>query len=158
MSRPRGISFATTSFPRTVISTTRKNVVLCKAPTNSTTNATVTYRGKQIAALPNEKLRSVLLRNGTHPHNGGLLITCKGLGTCGTCAVAVTSGRVHPPTRSWRETARFSFPPHTAENTERKSLRLSCQVRVIEDVSVEKFAGFWGHKASKLDPFESKDA
>ena len=38
-----------------------------------------------------EVLRSAALKRGISPHNGkSMLINCRGLGTCGTCAVEVT--------------------------------------------------------------------
>lgn len=121
--------------------------------TASSPMVTVTYRGRVIAAKKGERLRNILLRAGTHPHNGGLLITCRGLGTCGTCAVSVTpNDHVIPAETSWREHARLSFPPHTIENSQKKGLRLACQVRVTNDVVVEKFDGFWGHKEELLPP------
>lgn len=115
-----------------------------------TTAPTVTYRGKALQARHGEILRRVLLRSRCHPHNGGLLITCKGIGTCGTCAVAV-QGRVEPPEPGWRERSRLSFPPHTKEKSEQKRLRLACQVRVSGDITVDKYDGFWGHGATQLD-------
>jgi hypothetical protein len=42
-----------------------------------------------------ELLRTALLRKGATPHNDwSRLICCRGLGTCGTCAVEITSGEV----------------------------------------------------------------
>ncbi|KAI0559761.1 (2Fe-2S)-binding protein [Gracilaria domingensis] len=115
----------------------------------------VTYRGRKIAVQRGEKLRTTLIRNGSHPHNGGLVVTCRGLGTCGTCAVSVVSGTVEPPTISWREKARLSFPPHSMLNTTERRLRLACQIRAGDsDVTLEKYAGFWGHKATMLDELE----
>ena len=87
-----------------------------------------------------ELLRTALLRRGISPHNNNSqLINCRGLGTCGTCAVEVR-GDVEPADASQRERLRLSFPPHEL----RPNLRLACQCRVQGDVVVSKFEGFWG--------------
>ena len=76
----------------------------------------------------------------TVPYNGvAATIHCRGLGTCGTCAVQV-EGPVSPMTRV--EKWRLSFPPHNLEN----GLRLACQCRVLGDLNLTKHAGLWGHK------------
>ena len=87
-----------------------------------------------------ELLRTALLRRGISPHNNNsMLINCRGLGTCGTCAVEVR-GDVEPAEASARERLRLSFPPHEL----RPNLRLACQCTVRGDVVVSKFEGFWG--------------
>jgi hypothetical protein len=68
-----------------------------------------------------------------------MLINCRGLGTCGTCAVELR-GDVEPAEASARERLRLSFPPHEL----RPNLRLACQCTVHGDVVVSKFEGFWG--------------
>eukprot|EP00873_Tetraselmis_striata_P010352 jgi/Tetstr1/430616/TSEL_001988.t1 len=94
------------------------------------------------SATRGELLRSALLRAGVSPHNGNSkLINCRGLGTCGTCAVRI-EGDVSPPQVSTRETMRLSFPPHRPPAN--KVLRLACQVRLAGDVTVTKMDGFWG--------------
>ncbi|HMP99466.1 MAG TPA: hypothetical protein PKC24_06760 [Cyclobacteriaceae bacterium] len=91
-----------------------------------------------------ENLRDVLLQNGMHPYNGNAkLINCRGLGTFGTCAVKIT-GPVSAATavEKWR----LNFPPHQIQN----GLRLACQTKILADVVVQKFEGFWGqHVKSK---------
>jgi len=92
----------------------------------------------------NELLRTALLRRGLSPHNNNSqLINCRGLGTCGTCAVEVR-GDVEPAEASQRERLRLSFPPHEL----RPHLRLACQCRVHGDVVVSKFEGFWGARST----------
>ena len=87
-----------------------------------------------------ELLRTALLRRGFSPHNNNSqLINCRGLGTCGTCAVEVR-GDVEPAEASQSERLRLSFPPHSP----RANLRLACQCTVHGDVVVKKFEGFWG--------------
>ncbi len=66
-------------------------------------------------------------------------IHCRGMGTCGTCAVQI-DGNVSEMTsiEKWR----LSFPPHRAGS----GLRLACQCRVLGDLQLVKFGGLWGHK------------
>ena len=89
------------------------------------------------------RLRDVLLDAGLSPHNGqSQWFNCKGFGTCGTCAVEVIEGEVGPKNR--REEWRLDFPPHQADS----GLRLACQIRVEEDLVIEKHPGFWGEKVT----------
>ena len=97
-------------------------------------------------ALDGETLRTAALRRGiVSPHNGrARLINCRGLGTCGTCAIEVeTMNNVEPRQRNAVERARLKFPPHGGEN-QSPNLRLACQVQIIGDVRVTKRTGFWG--------------
>lgn len=89
-----------------------------------------------------ELLRTALLRRGVSPHNGrSTLINCRGLGTCGTCAVEI-DGAVTPQSQSLRERARLNFPPHGPPGN--ANLRLACQCTVEGDLDVRKRDGFWG--------------
>ncbi|MEM7453169.1 MAG: 2Fe-2S iron-sulfur cluster-binding protein [Planctomycetota bacterium] len=98
----------------------------------------VTFRGEKIRCESGETLRKVLKRAGHSPHNGqSVWFNCKGFGTCGTCAVMI-EGDCGPLT--FQERARLNFPPHKQSD----GLRLSCQVKVENDLRVEKFGGFWG--------------
>ena len=73
-------------------------------------------------------LRTAMLQAGVTPHNGrATLINCRGLGTCGTCAVEIR-GEVEPREWTTQETLRLNFPPHSAPANQR--LRLACQVRL----------------------------
>lgn len=116
----------------------------------------VRFRGREIQAKHNEKLRAVLLRTDRKhltPHNGAAnLINCRGLGTCGTCAVVLLKGQVEPQQRSIRETLRLSFPPHDIKRAEMNNLRLACQVRVLEDIEIRKNDMFWG-QGQQEQPF-----
>lgn len=99
---------------------------------------TVTFKGQKIECEAGSNLRKTLLNNKLSPHNGkAKWLNCKGMGTCGTCAVKI-KGVVNPKT--WQEKWRLNFPPHH----ERSGLRLACQVKVWEDMEVEKGSGFWG--------------
>jgi len=98
----------------------------------------VRFRGEVIECDRGDLLRDVLREAGVSPHNGGAdRLNCRGLGSCGTCAVAV-EGAVGD--RSRRERLRLTVPPHDPDD----GLRLACQTRVFGDVTVEKYPGFWG--------------
>mmetsp|Transcript_22582 Transcript_22582/g.40724 ORF Transcript_22582/g.40724 Transcript_22582/m.40724 type:complete len:304 (+) Transcript_22582:2-913(+) len=115
-----------------------------------------------------ETLRTAALRrNVVSPHNGRAnLINCRGLGTCGTCAVEIISqgssddddgvanggsggsgdvAAVDPPERNTVEKLRLNFPPHNFHDNAEK-LRLACQIQVRGDITVVKHTGFWGQK------------
>ncbi len=98
----------------------------------------ITAQGKTFECDRGANLRQALLKHNIDVYNGSAkLINCHGLGTCGTCAVAV-DGEVSEP--EWREKTRLSLPPHSAT----KNRRLACQTQVFGDVSVTKYDGFWG--------------
>ncbi len=105
---------------------------------------TVTANGQTFECDRGANLRSVLLKNGVPVHNpGATIINCRGIGSCGTCAVRI-EGDVSAV--NWRDRARRSLPPHTPG----QDLRLACQTRVLGDISVTKFNGFWGHKDEQV--------
>jgi ferredoxin len=82
-------------------------------------------------------LRRILQQNGIDLYNGGAkVINCRGIGSCGTCAVHI-EGEVSPV--NWRDQARRSLPPHSPTS----NLRLARQTEVWRDVKVTKFDGFW---------------
>ncbi len=100
----------------------------------------------EFEANDGEILRTAALRRGiVTPHNGkSKLINCRGLGTCGTCAVEiVVGGMVEPYEKNMRERLRLSFPPHDPEK-QSPLLRLACQVQVRGNLQVMKRSGFWG--------------
>jgi len=72
-------------------------------------------------------------------HKSVRAIHCRGLGTCGTCAVRV-EGKVTPPTKM--EHWRLNFPPH--KNSLEKGIRLACQCKPLSDVVLHKEKGKWG--------------
>ncbi len=101
----------------------------------------VEFKGKTLKVSAGANLRKSLKGAGLTPHNGkAAWLNCKGLGTCGTCAVEVLSGQVneYSPQEKWR----LNFPPHRAEN----GLRLACQLKVTDDLKLKKHPGFWGEK------------
>jgi len=101
----------------------------------------VLAQGKTIDCQSDANLRFVLLKAGVDLYNGGSkVINCRGIGSCGTCAVMV-KGEVSEP--NWRDTTRRALPPHSPT----RNLRLACQTKVLGDVKVTKFDGFWGQGA-----------
>lgn len=102
----------------------------------------VKAQGKVFECEIGANLRQVLLQQGIDLHNDrSQWINCRGLGTCGTCAVQV-EGPVSAV--NWRDSARRALPPHSLT----QNRRLACQTRVLGDVAVTKFDGFWGHQDS----------
>jgi ferredoxin len=98
----------------------------------------VTAQGKTFECDRGANLRQVLLKHGIDLYNGqSKIINCMGIGTCGTCAVMV-EGEVSAT--NWRDTARRSLPPHSVMQNQ----RLACQVKVLGDIKIKKFDGFWG--------------
>ena len=118
---------------------------------------------KVLKVQDGEILRTALLRQGVSPHNGkARLINCRGLGTCGTCAVEILSGSdsdknpIEPKERNTRENLRLNFPPHGSAS-QSPHLRLACQVQVRDDIIVRKRTGFWGQDSDDLaDEYEAQ--
>lgn len=98
----------------------------------------ITAQGKSITCHQGENLRRVLLKHNIDLYNGqAKIINCRGIGTCGTCALEI-EGFVSEA--NWKDKARRSFPPHSPE----KNRRLACQVQVQGDLKLTKYDGFWG--------------
>jgi len=116
-------------------------------------NVTLETASKQttIKVQKGEILRTALLRRGASPHNGrSRLINCRGLGTCGTCAVEIEgSDAIAPRERNTKERLRLNFPPHGSPN-QSLNLRLACQIQVEDDVLIRKRTGFWGQDSGEL--------
>ena len=86
-------------------------------------------------------LRKAIRDRGIEIHNGpSRYFNCKGMGTCGTCALECTSGEAGD--LSLKEKVRLSVPPHSKKN----NLRLSCQIKVNSDLKLKKHDGLWGTK------------
>lgn len=99
---------------------------------------TVTAQGKSFECAVGANLRRVLLDHDIALYNGqATVINCRGIGSCGTCAVSV-EGDVSGA--NWKDRGRRSLPPHTPE----RPLRLACQTRVLGDITVTKYDRFWG--------------
>jgi ferredoxin len=98
----------------------------------------VTAQGKTFECERGSNLRKVLLEHEVELYNGkAKFINCMGLGSCGTCAVAV-EGDVTEPT--WKDKTRRSLPPHSPT----ANRRLACQTQILGDVRITKYDGFWG--------------
>ncbi|MGF1673388.1 MAG: 2Fe-2S iron-sulfur cluster-binding protein [Rivularia sp. (in: cyanobacteria)] len=98
----------------------------------------ITAQGKTFECESGSNLRQVLLENNIELYNGNAkIINCRGIGSCGTCAVTV-QGEVSEP--NWKEKTRLGLPPHSSSNNR----RLACQIKVNGDVRVSKYDGFWG--------------
>ena len=113
---------------------------------------TVNFQGKTIHCETNANLRQVLIANKLPLHNGNSkYINCRGIGSCGTCAVEII-GEVSEA--NWRDRTRRSLLPHDKT----KNRRLACQTKVLGDIEVIKYDGFWGQgdKISKQSTVNSK--
>ena len=112
----------------------------------------VKFAGRVVSCAVGSNLREVLRGEGlplyATPMN---VFHCRGLGTCGTCAVEVASldggghVAVSAPTRV--EVWRLGFAPHgqgCAPVDPDSTLRLACQVRVEGDIACVRRAGLWG--------------
>ncbi len=103
----------------------------------------ITFNNQTIQCETGDNLRHVLMRANLPLYNGvARLIHCRGLGTCGTCAVRL-KGEVSPMTgvEKWR----LGFPPHRQTDSLENGLRLACQCKVLGDLEIEKLTGMWGN-------------
>lgn len=106
----------------------------------------IEFDGQIIQCNQGDNLRRVL-RNANVPLYNGLAKTihCRGLGTCGTCAVEIV-GDVTEKTsvEKWR----LGFPPHNEHKREvlAGDLRLACQCAVQGDLKLTKHGGLWGSR------------
>ena len=106
---------------------------------------TVNFQGKIFTCKQGDNLRQILLKQKLDLYNGNSkYINCRGLGSCGTCAVEII-GNVSEA--NWRDRTRRSLPPHDPS----QNRRLACQTKVLGNIEVIKYAGFWGHKTQTLD-------
>lgn len=106
--------------------------------------AKVLFRGEQIEVVKGELLRTALMRRNLTPHNGSSKTwSCRGMSACGTCAVHIKKGQVHPENWNIHEQMRLRLPPFTGKHN-KGDLRLACQVEVVEDIEVLKCDGLWG--------------
>ncbi|MGD1866574.1 MAG: 2Fe-2S iron-sulfur cluster-binding protein [Phormidesmis sp.] len=105
---------------------------------------TITAQGKTVSCAVGANLREVLLANDIDLYSPrAKYINCMGIGTCGTCAVAIDEADKGAVSKTnWKDIARRNLPPHDPK----KALRLACQTKVLGDISITKFEGFWGHQ------------
>ena len=127
------------------------------APDSTFANVTLetSSNTKVLQVRQGEILRTAMLKRNASPHNGrSRLINCRGLGTCGTCAVEIECNNINvsgiqPRERNTKENLRLKFPPHGSAN-QSPNLRLACQVQVHDDIIVKKRNGFWGQDTDGL--------
>lgn len=106
---------------------------------------TIEFDGRRIECLEGSNLRSVLMRARLPLYSEvARAVHCRGLGSCGTCAVRIEGPVSDVKTR---ERMRLGFPPHDRSS----GLRLACQTNVLGDIKVTKYRGLWGHKTQE-DP------
>jgi ferredoxin len=114
---------------------------------------TVIAQGKSFTCPQGANLRKVLIENSIDLYNGNAkIINCMGIGSCGrghgcrtkfgnvrcpSCAVEIEE-EVSAP--NWKDKTRRSLPPHSPN----RNLRLACQTKVLGDIRVTKYDGFWG--------------
>ncbi len=99
---------------------------------------TIAAQGQTFTCNQGENLRCVLLKHNIDLYNGkAKFINCRGIGTCGTCALEI-EGKVNEA--NWKDKARRSLPPHSSE----QNRRLACQTTVNGDLKLTKYEGFWG--------------
>lgn len=104
----------------------------------------IEFKGKRFVAKRGTNLRKACREAGLSPHNGASQwLNCKGLGTCGTCAIEVEEGVLGP--LNSREKWRLNFPPHRQED----GLRLACQLKVEGDLRLKKHSGFLGEQKGR---------
>lgn len=105
---------------------------------------TVTVGEKILNCDRGANLRRFLLDNNIDLYNGkAKFINCRGLGSCGTCAVEI-EGEVSEA--NWKERGRLSLPPHSPT----RGLRLACQTKVLGNIKVRKYDGFWGEGKERV--------
>jgi ferredoxin len=98
----------------------------------------VTAQGRSFTCETGANLRQVLLEQGIDLYNGNAkFINCMSIGTCRTCAVHI-EGQVSAV--NWKDMARRFLLPHLIA----RNLCLACQTKVLGDIKVTKFYGFWG--------------
>ncbi|NET47935.1 MAG: (2Fe-2S)-binding protein [Merismopedia sp. SIO2A8] len=108
---------------------------------------TIFAQGKTIQCATGSNLRRVLLDHKVDLYNGQAnLINCRGIGSCGTCAVQIEGAKDAVSAVNWRDRTRRSFPPHSSD----RNLRLACQTQVLGDIHVTKFDGFWGQGHQRI--------
>ena len=105
----------------------------------------ILFSGETVECERGANLRQVLQKANLPLYNRVAdLIHCRGLGTCGTCAVEI-EGHVSEMTKV--EKWRLGFPPHRSGS----GLRLACQCKVLGDLRITKHDGMWGNKKNCVD-------
>ena len=87
------------------------------------------------------------------------LLNCHGLGLCGTCRVLVKQGMENLSPKTRRERFNLTMHPMTMLATigHENEMRLSCQVRVLGDCTVETTPAFnWSGENFWQKPYPNK--
>jgi ferredoxin len=96
--------------------------------------------GREVRVSESDNLRKALREHWDELYHSNMKrIHCRGLGTCGTCAMHI-KGKVSEPTSI--ERWRLNFPPH--KNSLAKGIRLMCQCYPKSDIVLHKEPGYWG--------------
>lgn len=131
--------------PIAKICSTLEKTMQSKPPNESPAQVTpksckIHFGTETIVCQHGDNLRKVLLQQGLPLYNGiAKTIHCRGLGTCGTCAIEI-EGHVSETTAV--ERWRLKFPPHSPPSP----LRLACQCKVLGDLNLTKHDGMWGSR------------
>ena len=116
----------------------------------------IVAQGKTIDCAVGANLRQALLAAGIDLYNGqARVINCRGIGTCGTCAVRIEGAADAVSAVNWRDRVRRRLPPHDRDGRrpvpgDHRPLRLACQTRVQGDIRVTKYDGFWGQGTAPM--------
>ena len=105
----------------------------------------ISFSDYSVECKEGANLRRVLLDAKLPLYNGiAKTIHCRGLGTCGTCAIEI-EGDVTEMTavEKWR----LGFPPHKTGS----GLRLACQCKVMGDLKITKHGGLWGNRKPEIE-------
>ena len=101
------------------------------------------FANNAIECQQGSNLRRVLMDAKLPLYNGiAAAIHCRGLGTCGTCAIEI-EGAVSEMTKV--EEWRLGIPPHRSGS----GLRLACQCKVLGDLTIKKHSGMWGNQVER---------
>lgn len=119
----------------------------------------VRFAGRDFSCDAGANLRRLLLDGGAALYAPPMnVFHCRGLGTCGTCALeirAADGGEVPPLSPITKmERWRLGFPPHHHTNAPvdpSAQLRLACQVQVQGDVRCVRRSGLWGQGAPSME-------
>jgi ferredoxin len=115
---------------------------------------------KEIEVPAGANLRDEALKAGVDVYKGpARYLHCPGLGLCGTCRVLVTKGMENLSPKTLRERFNLNFHPITmlAAIGHEDQMRLSCQVKVNGDCSVETHPAFnWSGENFWQKPYPNK--
>jgi ferredoxin len=115
---------------------------------------------QEIEVEPGTNLRQAALKAGVPVYKGlSRFVNCFGNGLCGTCRVLVRSGMDNLSAKTVLENLNLTLHPLTmlASIGHEKEMRLSCQVKVNGDCSVETIPAFnWSGENFWQKPYPNK--